>query len=43
MDIRKSKLTKKVVGHWNKMPGEVVESLTLEVFKKCADILRDVV
>lgn len=40
MDIRKSKLTKKVVGHWNR---EVVESLTLEVYKKCADILRDVV
>ncbi|KFQ76787.1 hypothetical protein N335_07961, partial [Phaethon lepturus] len=37
LDIRKKFFTVGVVGHWNRLPREVVDALSLEMFKARLD------
>ena len=38
MDIRRKFFTQRVVIHWNRLPKEVVDALSLEAFKARLDV-----
>jgi len=44
LGVRNNFFMKRTAGHWNRLHEKVVESPSLEVFKRCVDVApRDVV
>ena len=39
LDISKNLLSERVVRHWTRQTRKIVKSLSLEVFKKCLDVV----